>query len=483
MKKINKRQFGEALDYLDADMIDEYLDNRQKYLLRKKRRPLFKKAIALAACALIIAGIVFAVPLFSIEQTYSDEGKEYSTLEAYKEALDTAKVKVNIPTYVLGAPSVDNVQSAPPAFQFDLYNFVVKAKAIEIYPDTYGIFSLSTSIEMQKYRVIKMQTLETLRGENMPEYFLYLLPESLYVDMTVYDCLVLSLYQKGTAGYVAVNQTEGRAQKLDMPVFESYNTELGNVIAFTDGVFDESLWQTESWTYGYQFGKHYLDYNDDYLFVKRGESCDTVSDRIKSAIACYTALPPVCVQKLDFAQKDACDALSYVEFSDSNVFLQVFSQSEVTFIRYICGCRTDESVSIDLETEQVTFSNATYSDDDMRNLPDISSVISDLAEEYRLDLPHSPHIDKDGKKLISLRLYGMYIKKGGKQYAVITTSWEYMQTDDYYIRYYDDSFVLYDISNRVSSTVTREQLVDIIGYEYLIWQQAEYGVPVEIPTC
>ena len=50
--------------------------------------------------------------------------------------------------------------------------------------------------------------------------------------------------------------------------------ELGNIIAFTDGVFDESLWQDRSWLYGYQFAKHRLDENDETLLVSRGSTLE-----------------------------------------------------------------------------------------------------------------------------------------------------------------------------------------------------------------
>ena len=55
-----------------------------------------------------------------------------------------------------------------------------------------------------------------------------------------------------------VNGTDNVIETLPLTVFEASGEVYGNILAFTDGVFDESLWQNENWLFGYQFLKYYL---------------------------------------------------------------------------------------------------------------------------------------------------------------------------------------------------------------------------------
>lgn len=497
MKKIfSQKQFGEALSCLDEKLISDYLKQKQKSVYRKKSMQLFKNLTAAVACIALIAAGVLLLPRLGmfpsdastenclsnagcVSESIDEHSREYRSMPPSAE--DAKTVKTNIPTYVY-CSEASSAQNAPPAFGFETSNFVIRAKVTEIYDDTYSVFSGYADISPQSYRVVKMQTLESVRGENMPQYFIYLLPEYLYTDLTEYDCLLLSLYQKGTSEFVIVNKTSGTAQCLGMPVFASSNTEYGNVIAFKDGIFDESLWQTTSWAAGYQFAKRHLDSDDGFLFVSRGDDCETVVERIKNELAIYSCADPECIVSLSFDTKEASDALSYVSLSNKNVFLQIFSTGSncVRYVRYICGCITDESVTIEFETGNVVYSQSRYSYDDIISLPDISSDICKMKEEYQLDIPSPPHMKTDGKRLLQLYLSGMYVKNGGRTYGLMTTSWLYMQADDYSIRYTDKEFILYDITNDLAYSVTADEAADILGLDI---SDAQYGKPVEIPIC
>lgn len=487
MKNINQKQLSEAISCLDEDVLDDYLNQKSQRQIKQKRiSSLCKALVAVAACFAIIVGSVHFLPMLADNDQDNNQSSgaygswESATTIATPFVTDSRLNLIGVPSFVYDSTS--GVQSAPPAFGFDVSGFVVKAKATEIYKDTYSVYSGHVDVPPNYYRVIKMQTIESVRGENMPQYFLYLLPEHLYTDLTEYECLLLSLYQKGTSEFVIVNNTLGTAQCLGMPVFANSNAEYGNVIAFNDGIFDESLWQTGSWQTGYQFAKHLLDADDGSLFVSRGDTCQAVIDKISNESAMYFGKAPKCVTTLSFDTKEASDALSYVRLSDKNVFLQKYSAGSkwVSFVRYICGCVTDETVTIDLETGEVSYDGSRYSENDISALPDISFDIAKTVADYQLEIPSPPHIATDGKKLLQLYVSGAYFKKDDNTYGLVTTSWLYMDADDYYVQYQDKGFLLYNTSNGTAYAVKLQELAELLEEEM---PDTEYGKPIEIPMC
>lgn len=483
MKNICQKQLSEAISCLDEDVLADYLNQKnQKQIKQKRISSLCKALIAAAACFAIIVGSMHFLPMLADDKQPPEAHVTWESTATITTppVADSRLTVTGVPSFVYDGASA--VQSAPPAFRFEVSGFVVKARATEIYKDTYSVYSGHADVLPRDYRVVKMQTLETVRGENMPQYFLYLLPEHLYTDLTEYECLLLSLYQKGTSEFVIVNNTLGTAQCLGMPVFANDSAEYGNVIAFNNGIFDESLWLTGSWQTGYQFGKYLLDEYDGSLFVSRGDTCQAVIDKINNESAMHFGEGPECVVALSFDTKEASDALSYVSLSDKNVFLQKYSTGSkwVSFVRYICGCVTDETVTIDLETGEVSYDGSRYSENDITALPDISFDIAKKVADYRLEIPSPPHIDTDGKKLLRLYVSGAYFKKSGNTYGLVNTSWLYMDADDYYVQYQDEEFLLYDTANGTAYTVTLQELAELLEEEM---PDTEYGKPIEIPMC
>ncbi len=207
-----------------------------------------------------------------------------------------------------------------------------------------------------------------------------------------------------------------------------------------------------------------------------------VIDKISNESAMYFGKAPECVATLSFDTKEASYALSYVRLSDKNVFLQKYSAGSkcVSFVRYICGCVTDETVTIDLETGEVSYDGSRYSENDISALPDISFDIAKTVADYQLEIPSPPHIDTDGKKLLQLYVSGAYFKKDGNTYGLVTTSWLYMDADDYYVQYQDKVFLLYNTSNGTAYAVTLQELAELLEEEM---PDTEYGKPIQIPMC
>lgn len=362
-------------------------------------------------------------------------------------------------------------EHAPPEFTFFPYQFTVVARVVENYPDDYYHLDVNSTYNPAAYRLVRMQVIQTLHGENLPREFLYLLPKYLYVDMSAYDCLLISMTQLGTENYVLRNGTQNRMEACPLPLFKDCQNqpELGGIIAFTDGIFDESLWQNESWRYGYQFGGYYLD-NPQHgnLVVRRGGSLEetiaNINQRLETNAHHY---PTPLLVTWDFETQAAKDVLALVKPFENGVFsqsLNVWSGGgRLTFRRYINGCQTEEHITIDLTTEEVTRSEVQYTAEDIEDLQNIALYLSEQAAAYAQNLPTPPHTDPEGKDLLCLSLYAWYAKVDGKLYGVVKTAWRYCEADDWYIQYYDDQYILFDMTDGIGRELSRDDLLALLG--------------------
>ena len=139
------------------------------------------------------------------------------------------------------------------------------------------------------------------------------------------------------------------------------------------------------------------------------------------------------------------------------------ADGRLTFRRFINGCQTEETISIDLATEKVTYSDVRYTAEDRKNLQNIALYLSEQAATYAQSLPVPPHTDPEEKKLLCLNLYAWYAKVDGKNYGVVKTVWRHSKEDDWFIQYYDDQYVLFDMSANIPVPIERDDLVALLG--------------------
>jgi len=225
---------------------------------------------AIAACLLLIVSAVIVVPMV----------REDYTPIIFDATVSPEQLNGNSLEFIVGtSTSIEGGAAAePPRFEFSA-GFAVKARVVKNYPDKYYKLDISSAYRPMAYRLIQMETLEVICGNNVPKYFLYLIPDYLYVDMSIYDSLIISMSQLGVENYVLRNGTQNKMESFELLIFsdEWDNPERGNIIAFSDGIFDESLWQNKMWNHGY----HYLDHPEHAdLVVARGDFESTVISAI-----------------------------------------------------------------------------------------------------------------------------------------------------------------------------------------------------------
>lgn len=369
------------------------------------------------------------------------------------------------------------ISSAPPRFEFQHGYIHVVAKAIEEV-GTYETLNAYGSTQTYSYRVIAMQVIDPLESgmeTGLPGTFFYLLPSYLKGDLTQYDALLISMTQL-PKNSVLLNGDMLTAIDYVFTDPQHY-PELGNIIAFTDGIFDESLWQDSSWLYGYQFARHQLDDNDDTLLVSRGSTLEEALQRRQAQIEEWGEWAKhVTVQHYDFQTEAARQVMDYVKPFKNGVFVPCGNSYSYGVRRYINGCPTNEWIQIHMEDETITASDYRFEDADFENLPDLAAYIESL--DLSQIVPQ--HTDPIGKILIFNSAVGWYEKTESGVYSIVRIAWRYFEEDDYCMEYYDETFILLDETG--DHIISREDLVELIGENQNISYE-EYGVGIDMPMC
>ncbi len=494
------REWNEGMNRIDSALVEEYLAQKErlKEQKRRKKRWLMWSTSAAVLCLIAILSVVFR-SFFPISITPPDgNGSTHTPPESAAGTIDATvfpeKLTGSSLEFVVGSSAAltsGGESGAPPAFEFRSTGIVVKAVAVQSLPDVYSLLDASPVRRPTAYRIVRMRTEEVIHGVGIPQEFLYLIPETRFVDFQAYDSLLISMTQLGMENYVLKNETQNQVEAFPLPVFhdDTDTPELGSIIAFSDGIFDESLWATESWIYGYQFARLYLDSESGGLVVYRGHNESQAVAAIRADIQEWkdlygeAATPPAVAAPV-WNSTEARAAAEYVRPFANGVFSQTLcnpgtGQAEVLYRRYINGCQTEETVCIRLDTGEVRYSDVRYTPEDLTDIPDIAAWISEHAAAYADRLPAPPHTDTTGKTLRCLNLYGWYVKAGDTVYGVVKIVWIHRETGDRYAEYYDDAYLLFEAGTQTAREIPRDELIGIVGARNVY--QGEYGIAQELP--
>lgn len=380
----------------------------------------------------------------------------------------------------LGSLDALGASSAPPRFAMHFYSNVITARVLESLPDTYYLPELQLASDPVPYRLLRLKVLDVVAGKGLPEELWYLLPEHLFVDMTCYDTLLISLWQAGTDGMTLENSTAGRMENYELLFYSGEHPELGDIIAFSDGIFDESLWQEESWSYGYQFGKFYLDYPErsyGNMAVRRGSTLEQAIEEIRTRIREHESYQEPCVEVLHFQTEEARQALDYVRDPENGVYVQVENGNGVLFYRYAGGIRTNEYIGVNRMTGEVRRSDAVFTPEELSAMPDVPGYLTQLQALEETPVP--PHMDPAGKNLWSYGAYGQYVKTATGVYGIVTQVWIYWEKgESWNTGYYDMCYTLLDTESNGAKQLSAGELNELLGQELFYDEGCGTGYPL-----
>ncbi len=467
---MTKDQLLLSFDLLDEQYIEEASPTAAKP--HRRRIQLVRAATCAVLIAILVPAILLVLPLFrtptEVPPVVYDPPTIFNALESPELLYGNGN------PFVVGDTTevVDFSDTTEPLSKgFGHGYYIVHAEIISILPDVYYPLNRSPNFAPNAYQLIRFRTLEALHG-NVPEEFLYLMPMGV-VDNSFdsYDTFIISMGLRGTENYILRNGSKQKLEAFPLLLFADPNNcpEIGNFISFTDGVFNENVF-------------HYYDTD----LVQPGYTVEYTLTRVKERIkeskqeiedSGYYSFPiDILTYSTDFTTEEARAAFAYVQAFENGVFVQSIcsyfdaAYPTLTYTRYIGECQTEEVISINLETEEVTYSEVRYSEEELRSIVNVSEYAANLREKYAAQLPVPPHTDTQGKELYSLNVFGWYLKIDGNIYGIVKTTWLYHEKrydEEYHCnvlyRYYDDSFILLDAQNLTVREVSRDELLELTG--------------------
>lgn len=508
---MKKEIMEKAFDSVDESYIEEFFQTKEQKLAAKKRKIKRRRFLPWAA-----GFVCFAVICAAVVMPILSKKKIDGVIESGNNSNDSATHATAAPDSSNNVISVDSFESSdfespivmlgddcktsnavngiavkygggsvassthqsPPSFGFTMEYVAVVAKAVEELGAVYESLNSYGSIYIYEYRVYKMEVVDSLESGLEGEFY-YALPSYLKGDLTEYDSLLMAMSQL-PKGHILKNIETNSLQAFDK-LFTAPAPEMGNITAFTEGVFDESLWQDPSWLYGYQFAKQALDgvWENEAMFVKRGTSLEEALASFKAykeeyfSSGWYTAPK---YEPYDYKTEDARAQAEYMKPFENGVFNPVsFGTDDVYYFRYIGGIPTNQWVCINTRTESVLESEYAFEDEDFSNLPDLAAYVAAL----KLEDIQPKHMDVEGKKEIYNYVTAWYEKTDSGVYSFVKVSWHYA-SQDYRYDYYDERF--YIISEDGAEEISREALVAIVGDDNSNVSKYNYGAPYERPN-
>ena len=402
---MNKQQFNEALCFIDADIVDGYIQQKDALKAAAARKNMWLRVGAVAACFCVMVAAIVALPMMLRDDpppvVVDDTTPADTTTDTAPPADTTAPIVITDPNTPPKAPILDDhgIISGPPSLMIDnpappdddpwtdylsnyyRYNYdfyariVVEAKVIEVLPDIYYMPDEETS-----YHVVRLEILDEIHGEGLPKEIYYTYAKYDETIFDGYDTFIFSLEQIGIENYVLINKTQGKVEffpQMFSGCSPATDPIKGTVIAFSDGVLDVNFWRTltsdeiREWksvlgTEDYYINRDYVEDTSEknYYPARLGDTVQTVKQRIIDTIALHKASettpytpafnfnrsnPSYVTAEQIFTSEARKQLLEYVSPSENNVFYYDLNVGygkylDMTFYRIIHGCETYEEI-------------------------------------------------------------------------------------------------------------------------------------------
>ena len=352
----------------------------------------------------------------------------------------------------------------------------VTAKLVEALPDVYTFFDDWTQDE---FRLLRMQTIKLLRGQEMVEEFYYLIPVEFSTDFSIFDRFVINnMAQFSYEQTVMYNKTQGKAEQLNLVVFGyrvyGYTLMGENLMAFdANGRFDERLWTSSA---------AWIAATDRALRV------DTITQAERN-IQNDERHQDLYVHLLKDISGEAEVVLNQIKTFDNGVYVPKFTTNvlwyspEVQFhaTKYIHGFATNEKVSVWCkewtggDQDTYAYTKARFSEEDMNRLPDLLSAFESVKGALNRGSVTPPHFNtQEELRNTTSGVFGWYAKTENGVTGIVRVTWCFC-TEQYQL-YYDDAYYIIEYGSDECKAIDRDALLDLLGdYETTYIYTGEYN--------
>ena len=417
---------------------------------KKRARSVWLRMGALAACALFIVGMItvliddleqnqYSVPIVNI-QTPSDAPQYYGSQSS------------------IGSSSSGQTEADPAGVS-------VTARLLEVLPDVYTFYD---DWRQDEFRLLRMQTVKLLNGENMTSEFYYLVPVEFMTDFSLFDrFVIMDMAQFGFEYSVMYNKTQGMAEQLSLIPFayRSYGYTLmgDNMMAFdSKGNFDSRLWNAnQAWQ----------------TETENSTAMDTLLQAEKKAMSDHPAYV-IKVNLIKDVTGETAEIIKQATSFENGLFVTKRSNSSFSAVRYLNGFATNERIDVHpgkwnrSNQDWYKISTAKFEKEDLDALPDLNSAIVAVASMYDKGQITPPHlVNYKEMELRSHGIFGWYAKTEDGVLGIIRVTWQYHEL----YSFYDDAYYIVEYGSENCMLIDRDALVKRFGqYETTYISDEEY---------
>ena len=463
---MKKEQFFKELGKLDDDLID-----RAETAKKAKPQPLLIRIAAAAACLALLLAAFMLFPTMT-EGEPPSVGDPAGTTEGTEKPPvlpPNDRVQINDSRFPVTFGNVQGTLAPSSSAQSSISGdgLAVSVKPLQLLEDTYYFYDDQRKSE---FRLLLVETQSLLRGSHVVDYFYVQVSPEYAVDFTEYDTLVfLDLWQRGYEGNLVCNVTDNCLEILDYCVLaHSFAFYCEDTIAFSDGVFDESLWTVnDAWAEDTEYVRNNLDELSNRIYVGRGWTLEQTETKIREHAKNYSSHNAFSLYDLE--SEEAQQAWEYVKNTENGLF--VLSSADITFraeirayyTRYIDGFETNERYVI--YSDRASHSTAVFTAEDIEKMPDLYSAIHAVNENVESGHIAPPHISKEtvaSADRVNTGVFGWYVKcTDGKVYGVIRVSYKVRAQN--YQNFYDDAYYLVEYGAQTCEPIERDELMARLG--------------------
>lgn len=370
---------------------------------------------------------------------------------------------------IIGNPS-NNVSNPGSGIRDEFSPYlVVEARVTQVLPDLY-----CHPIYGTKYRILKLEILDVINGQFMPDSIYLRLNPSFSTDLGRFDSLIITMEQVGINNIILKNADQNTMESF-LTLFEPYyksSTRLA-VVAFTNGVMDASLWNLDGWELP-SYRKDDILSSEGYAKypAKIGSTVEETKDAIGALISQKQGLSSLKVRTQDILPEDP--VFDYVAPFQNGVFTYTYySRTSIRYTRLINGFESSECICV--TDNGVTYEGEAFTEEDLSKMPDLSFLL----ERLDLETLTPPHMESiQGLTRSHLGAKGQYVKMNGQIYGIVKVNWEFNNWEDR-IAYYDALFYLVHTDGSYHQA-TRSEMESIIGVD-LFESDVPYAKGILIP--